>query len=316
MSMPRVSVVIPCYNAERWLAQTIASVRAQRFDGIEIVCVDDGSRDGTAALLERLAGPDLRLVRQENRGQSAAANLGQRHARADYIQFLDADDLLHPDKIAAQYERLQALPMAVAVSAWARFHDDPGEARFVPEPCWRDGDPMAWLALAWHEGGGMLYPGRWLLPRRVLEAAGPWDESLTVHNDGEFFTRVVLASSGVVHVDAARAYYRSGHGGNVSARRDRHSLSSYHRSLALMAAHVGGTEAPERVRHGLALMWQRFAHGAYPYTPDLAEDALLQAARLHDGARLPPDGGWRFRVMRSVLGWRLARRMQRWSGRP
>jgi glycosyltransferase involved in cell wall biosynthesis len=311
---PLVSIVVPCFNAAPWLAETIASARAQSYTRREIVCVDDGSTDETPALLRALAGDDLVVITQPNRGQSAALNRGLAASRGEYVQFLDADDLLHPDKIAKQLSRLADAPGAVAVSEWARFSGDAGAARFASEPCWHDDAPLAWLARAWHDGGGMLFPARWLLPRATLARVAPWDESLTVHNDGEYFTRVVLASARVLHVAGARAYYRSGLTGSVSGRRDARSQDSYYRSLLSMEASVTAQPWHEASRRGLALMWQRFAYGAHPYAPELADEAMRRARALH-AARLPIDGGWRFRCVAALAGWRFARRLQRWSGR-
>ena len=311
---PLVSVIIPCFNAGRWIEETIVSVRSQTWRPIEIVCVDDGSTDDTAARLERLRGDDMTIVRQANRGQTAALNAGLARARGAFVQFLDADDLLGPEKISAQMARLLDNPGAISASAWARFRERSDEAQFVPEPSWRDADPIAWLALAWHDGGGMLFPARWLAPRAVLDRAGPWDETLTVHNDGEYFTRVLLQATRVLHVDAARAYYRSGISGSLSGRRDETGLRSYHRSLVLMQQHLASHLGDADLSRGLSFVWQRFARGALPCAPRLANDAMARARHLHP-ARLPVEGGWRFRALAAVAGWRVARWAQRWAGR-
>jgi glycosyltransferase involved in cell wall biosynthesis len=311
---PLVSVLIPCFNAERWIAETVASVRAQAYRPIEIVCVDDGSHDGTAAALQRLAGPDLRILSQEHRGGSAAQNAALAVAQGDLIQFLDADDLLDPRKIESQAARLRVQPSALAAAAWARFHTSPSEARFEPELCWVDAEPVVWLSRAWHSGGGMMFPGRWLAPRQLVERAGPWNEALTVHNDGEYFTRLVLQATQVLHVEAARAYYRSGIPGTLSGRIDSISWNSYHRSLELMTASLASELAHDELRRGLGLLWQRFAYACFPYEPALAEDAWQRGTHLHP-ARLRPEGGWRFHWLTRVAGWRMARRVQFWSGR-
>ena len=309
-----MSVLIPCFNAEPWVAETVASVRAQAHRPLEIVCVDDGSTDATLAVLQRLAGPDLRVLRQQNRGQSAALNAALAVAQGDLVQFLDADDLLHPGKIAAQATRLAQEPDAVAAAAWGRFSASPTQTIFEPEPCWIDAAPVAWLALAWHDGGGMLFPARWLVPRRLVERAGPWDEALATQNDGEYFTRIVLQATRVLHVAEARVYYRSSLPSSVSARVDRAAWKSSHRAHELMTVALTAELSHDELRRGLALMWQRLAYASYPYEPALAEDAWRRGTQLHP-ARLPPEGGWRFRWLARIVGWRLARRIQHGTGR-
>lgn len=108
MSHPIISVVIAAYNAEKYLAETLASVRAQTFPDYEIVLVDDGSTDGTAALAA--LHEDVVIVRQSNRGEAAARNTGIRAARGEFVAFLDADDIWLPWKLEKQVDELMRSP--------------------------------------------------------------------------------------------------------------------------------------------------------------------------------------------------------------
>lgn len=314
-SRPLVSVIIPCFNARRWIGATLDSAQAQTWRPLEIVVVDDGSTDGSGPWLQAQADTGrIRLLQQANSGQTAALNAGVALSRGRYLQFLDADDLIDPDKIARQMARLAGATDAVATAEWARFHgDDPSAADFVPEPCWRDLAPADWLAEAWHEGGGMLFPALWLVPRDLVLRAGPWDESLSLNNDAEFFVRVLRQAREVRFCAGARARYRSGVPGSMSSRVDPKAWTAYARALERIDAHVSGWDHVG-VRRGLSLCWQRFARGAYPYVPTLAEDALRRARAL-DPAELPVEGGWRYRALAACIGWRATRRLQVWSGR-
>lgn len=312
-----VSVVIPCFNARRWIEATIASVEAQTWRPLEIVVVDDGSTDGSGEWLQAQAEAGrLRVLRQPNRGQTAALNAGTRVARGQLLQYLDADDLLAPDKIARQVARLEGRDDLVAASAWARFFGEvPDGARYAPEPCGRDLAPLDWLVAAWHDGGGMLFPARWLVPRALVDAAGPWSEDLSLNNDAEFFVRVLLASRGVRFSGDALAWYRSTVPGSMSARTDAAAIAAHDAALSRIAGHLEPHLDHPGLRRGLSLVWQRYARFAHPYAPALAEAALRRAACL-DPARLPIEGGWRTRVVSALFGWRVARRLQVWRGRP
>src|SRR5215472_9171752 len=104
---PLVSILIPAYNTEEWIAESIQSAVGQTWPRKEIIIVDDGSTDRTGEVASRFAAENVKVLSTENRGLSAAVNTAYRLCQGDYIQELDADDLLAPDKIEKQ---LTALP--------------------------------------------------------------------------------------------------------------------------------------------------------------------------------------------------------------
>lgn len=314
MSPPLVSVLIPCYNAEKYIAEALRSVLQQTWRNIEIIVVDDGSTDRSVEEIERLRSDRVQLIRQENRGQTAALNACLGVARGDFIQYLDADDVIGADKIELQIARLIECPNCIASAEWARFLRDPEDARFSPEPVWRDMAPLDWLSESRADGGGMMFPALWLIPRRIVERVGPWREDLTLNNDAEYFTRVLLSSDRVLFSPGARCFYRSGIPGSLSARKSSSAWSSGFKVLQLCEKYLRAREDSERVRRGFALSWQHLAHACYPYNRKLAEAALARATNLHT-IQILPDGGLRFRVLSSVIGWRAARRLQVATGR-
>src|SRR5690242_5922162 len=102
---PLVSILIPAYNAQRWLAETLRSALAQTWPRKEIIVVDDGSTDQTPAIARQFASRQVSVISQSNRGAAAARNKAFSVCQGDYVQWLDADDLLAPDKIAEQIEK-------------------------------------------------------------------------------------------------------------------------------------------------------------------------------------------------------------------
>jgi glycosyltransferase involved in cell wall biosynthesis len=124
--MPTVSVIIPAYNVADYLASSVQSVLDQTYADFEIIIVDDGSRDATAAVATAFKDPRVRLVRQANRGLAGARNTGIRLARGTYLAFLDADDLWHPDKLAAHVGLLESRPEVGVTFCQSAFIDDTG----------------------------------------------------------------------------------------------------------------------------------------------------------------------------------------------
>jgi glycosyltransferase involved in cell wall biosynthesis len=307
--MPLVSILIPCHNAAPWLAATIESALAQTCPEKEIIVVDDGSTDASRDVARQFEARGVRVVTQTNTGASAARNHGLRLAHGDYVQFLDADDLLHPEKIASQLAVLAtATAGTIASGPWAGFTDDPARAVFRPEPVWADSAPLDWLVRSW-SGGGMFPPLVWLTPRAVLDAAGPWDESLSLDDDGEYFCRVLLRSHAIRFVPDARSLYRRHGGPRLSARRGLRAARSSFASNEQKARLALAAEDSPRVRHALACNWQRFAWEHLDEAPALAAEAH-ERSRAFDPALPPPRGPRAYRIAARLLGWRSARKLQ------
>lgn len=311
----KVSVVIPCYNAARYVAETLESLRQQTWPNVEVIVVDDGSTDDSARIIEAFAGLDLTLIRQSNRGQTAALNVGLARATGDFVQYLDADDLIDADKIAVQMARLADAPGCVASARWGRFYDRPEDTRFEVDTVSRDLDSLDWLVESRAEGHGMMFPALWLVPMPIVQAAGPWREELTLNNDAEYFTRVLLAAERVLFCEDARCRYRSGISGSLSGRKTTAHWTSQAKVLELCQQRVLARDNGERARRGFSLSWQHLAHGCYPYDRSLAEDALARAHALYP-ERIRPRGGPAFMTLCRLIGWRAARRLQVVSGRP
>ncbi len=310
MSHDLVSIIVPCHNAAPWLGAAIESALAQTGAPIEIIVIDDGSTDASLAVAQGFAARGVRVHSQANRGASAARNQGLRLAQGRFIQFLDADDLLAADKIRVQLERLQAAePGAIASGAWTRFQGDPGAARFVAEPNWRDLDGLEFLLLH-YEAGWMMVPAAWLCPRAVLEAAGPWDEALSLNDDGEYFGRVMLRARRILFCGESRSYYRSGLPGSLSRRKGRAALESLWRSTELNVGRMlDAASSSVRARAAAANGWQRLAFECYPAAPDLASAAEARAREL-GGSPFPWPGGPAFHRLAGVVGWRIAKRLR------
>lgn len=126
---PRISVVIPSYNAKKWIRQTVDSVLCQTYPDFELIIVDDGSTDGTVDMVNSISDPRIRAYRYPNagvRGPAAGRNRGLSHARGEFVAFLDHDDLWLPEKLAAQLSVLQENPEVALAYSWVDVIDEKG----------------------------------------------------------------------------------------------------------------------------------------------------------------------------------------------
>lgn len=310
MQNETVSVLIPAYNAAAFLGQTLDSVLGQSWPQLEVIVVDDGSTDDTLAVAQRYASSRVRVVTQPNAGASAARNHAFSLATGTYIQYLDADDLLHPDKIRAQLACLQGQPTTVlSSSAWAMFYTEPDEQALTPTVLWHDySDPTQWLVDAW-ENAAWMQPSAWLAHRSLIEAAGPWNENLTLHDDGEFFSRVVLASSGIVFCPEAKSFYRKGLSDSLSTIRSVRAVRSHLTVCELYEQHLLARRADEATRRACANNFQSLVYEYYPHYPEVLRAAEARIKAL-GGSTVQPRISPLFGKLSRVLGWKLSKRIQ------
>ncbi len=187
---PLVSVVIPMYQAEAWIQETLATVDAQTYPRVETIVVDDGSTDGGADLVAKLAESSslpVRLLRTDNQGVSSARNTGILASTGEYIALLDADDLWCPNKLELQVARLEGSSAAACVSGYELFDDGTGGTVGVVSFRNRSKSIRGWLAL---EGNGLLLPSTALIRRTVLDEMRGFDSGLSISADLDFALRL------------------------------------------------------------------------------------------------------------------------------
>ena len=310
---PLVSILITAYNAENTIADTLESAVAQTWPRKEIIVVDDGSTDRTAEVARRFK--DVELVSTENHGLSGAQNNAFPLSQGDYIQYLDADDLLVPDKIERQLAALREFDSkrVLLSSPWAPFYYRIRHARFVRNSLCQDLPAVEWL-LRKMEQNLHMQNATWLVSREVAEAAGPWDTRLHFDQDGEYFCRVLLASEDTRFVPGTGIYYRASGGnpvsfiGNSDKKKDSLLLS-----MKLHIQYLRSLEDSERVRKACLTYIQTWHRNFYPERPDLVEEAQQLAETV--GGRLEvPKLPWKYRWIQKLFGWTAAKRVrQRWN---
>ena len=204
--MPAVSVIMPAYNVEPFIADAIRSVLNQTWRDLELIVIDDGGTDGSYRAARRAAGADprVRILRRENGGLSAARNTGLRASTAPVIALLDSDDMWAPAFLERQMAILASDPSVdiVTGNAWNLGGPQDGEpARPQPD---RRPQPDLTSILADEESIFVMSVFR----RRVYEVIGGFDESLQTNEDYDFWLRAAIAGFRIVRNDEPLGYYR------------------------------------------------------------------------------------------------------------
>jgi glycosyltransferase involved in cell wall biosynthesis len=307
-----VSVVIPCFNASRYIAAAIRSVLAQRWDELEIIVVDDGSTDGSADLVAA-SFPEVRLIRQANQGVATARNVGVAAARGAWIAFLDADDIWLPGKLAAQADALRgdaaARMVYTAWQVWAGETPGPGAAEVDALLAGADD------ATRWAGPSGWIYPDLLLdcalwtstvvAHRSVFDEVGVFDPGLRIGEDYDLWLRASRVTR-IARVNRPCALYRS-HAASITRSAPLENYRSIVVSRAIARWGHGhepaGTAVRTCGRRALARSWSDFA---------VSNLDAGQIARAKHGAlmslRIDPTFavGWKVLLKTAVGG--LARR--------
>ena len=308
---PLVSILIPAYNAEKWIAATIRSAMEQRWEPKEIIMVDDGSTDRTLEIARCFESESVRVFTQVNQGASAARNKAFSLSHGEYIQWLDADDLLAPDKISKQMALVMqgAGDLTLLSCPWGQFWHRYYRGRFIPTTLWCDLSPSEFLLRKMGQSV-FMQTSTWLVSRKLTKAAGPWSTTLSVDDDGEYFCRVLMASDGVRFVPDAKVYYRySGTSGLNYIGQSKRKLESYWRSMQLHIEYLRSLDDSERARAACVTYLQTNLIYFYSARADFVRWAQQKAEELGSSLE-PPRLDWKFAWLRIILGWSLATRAQ------
>jgi glycosyltransferase involved in cell wall biosynthesis len=321
--LPLVSIIIPVYNAARILKQTIECALEQTHEPKEIIIVDDGSADKSFELAKAYESEKVKVIRQSNAGAAVARNTGLTHAKGDYIQFLDAGDLLTADKIEKQVKALHGEQNKIAVCNYKQFTTEdelknglyPDQSTFI----YSSDDPQDFLIALWGGKGqpNFIQTNCWLVPKQMIERAGGWRVYRCPDDDGDFFARVLLASKGIVYVPDVYNYYHTepGAANQLSQSKNKKYLQNTLLTIDLKHQYLLRKGFHPLINKAIASQYLRFAVDQFPAQKILSAIAYKRYRVLNEKVKLPVLGGRMIELIKQVFGWRMARRTRYWLRR-
>lgn len=253
-----VSIIIPSYNCRPWIGEAIDSALSQTWRPIEVIVVDDGSTDGTADWASAHYGERIRVFRQSNRGAAAARNTGLASAQGEYIQFLDADDIITPHKLEIEVAYLQAHPECAGVHSDIEHFYDQEPDRRDPWPrrhLFRSNYPLASLV-----DGGIFHIQSCIFRKEWVDRVGFFDEDLPTAEDWDWILRLVQMGGQIDFVPGESGLFYRVRPGSMSRQRVLHATGC----IAVLRKLSRGIPDPvERNRLGIrrAIGKWRFAYG-------------------------------------------------------
>ncbi len=307
-SLPLVSIIIPCYNAEKYIEDSIKSALSQTYLNCEIIVIDDGSNDGSLSIIKQFKDR-IKIVTGPNQGSSSARNRGLQIATGQWIQFLDGDDLISSTKIEEQIKiAIQFNHETLFTCSWGRFTSELSSANIIQDPVCHSEDPKLWL-IEKYLTAKMTPIHSWLVSKKLIAKSGGWDETITRNDDGEFFDRIVLNSRRVIHCARGVAYYRSGDSGTLSQCITAEAFDSILRSYKNNIPKFLEIDSNDTVKEACSSALMRLAYYCYPTHAEIARKAEACALSIYP-KRPPLPGGQIIRVISDVFSWRLARIIQ------
>ncbi len=291
MSDPLVSVLIPLYNAENYLSECLDSVVNQIYKNLEVIIVNDGSTDNSLPIANEYADRYewIKVYSQKNSGAASARNKAFLHSTGNYIQYLDADDILHPDKILTQIQRLGAFdydPDIVATSKWTRFSSDIKNAVFPELVVYRDYEnTLKFLCESWENAQNMVIH-TWLISRKIHENVA-WNENMIALDDNLFFANIVLGATSIAFVPDSLVYWRQDNLDSLSKKTTKKSMESYLYGCNSYGDIVKKYPDFFCLKHALAVQYSIFIYKAYSLYPDLVQKAEDKLKMLGFDSPLP-----------------------------
>ena len=317
---PLVSIIIPVYNSEKYLREAILSALNQTYKSIELILVDDGSADNSLAIAKTFESEHVKVFHQENKGAGAARNKGLQESSGEYIQYLDADDLLNTNKIESQIRLLKAYPQHLSACATVHFQDGTDPSALLATHDWYaegTNNPADFLIKLYGGGhigpdyGGMVTVHSWLSPKSVLDKAGPWNEELSLDDDGEYFCRALLASAGVIYSHDGIAYYRKFAAGySLSSQKSYKGFASSLKSNQLKTEYLLSHTDDARAKIAMSRVFWDNAFSFYPFYKDLSSEAEKKAISLDPVYQYKPYEKGVKRILSNLFGWKTTRYFQ------
>ncbi len=308
MNKYKVSIIIPAYNAEKYISNTLDSIINQTFENIEIIIINDGSTDNTETIISNYRKKDNRIIYfyQENKGCSASKNKGLELASGDYIQYLDADDILSDNKIECQMNVLMNDINKVAVCKTISFSDTPevlNNKEVDTSFLFSTNDPIEFICKL-YSGCGMVQPNAYLISKNLAELAGRWNENISpsTDEDSEYFCRVILNSKGIIYTENGINFYRSDRNiTSLSRQTSQLHVKNALIAINIRAQHLTKYENSLRTKQAIGTLFSNFIYMYHESYPELCSNAISNFKQI-GLKKIPISGGLNFQKCAKILG--------------
>lgn len=304
MNFPLVSILIPLYNAEPYIEETITRALQQTYSNIELVIVDDHSTDNSLKIAKKYASEKVHIYSNPKKGGNAARNYAFQMSKGEYVKFMDADDFCSNDIIEKQLKVLleKGAQKSLAFSPVKMLYPD-GSLVVPHREIDKDYSPGIELLIDIWRGKGWNCPHCHLMHRSLVNLAGGWNETIIKNQDGEFFARIASLADKALSVKDSYAYWRQT-GVGVSTKRSIEAHASMLRSYDIISSLILHYKDSTDNRKICAKYIGFFVYQFYPEIKPLLPEIDKLLLKLKQPLILPNRKI--LIILRCLLGWKRA----------
>ena len=310
----KVSIIMPAYNASAYIAEAIQSVLNQTWTNWELIIVDDGSTDDTLQIAQSFARKDSRIqvYHQHNQGGCAARNEALKHITGNYVQYLDADDVLHADKLSLQmaiYNQPDETDGLLVFSKCYRLHST-GELS-PASMSWLYHDymnPVDLLIATWNARGNAIQYSSYLIPKNIVDKVGLWNINLTRSQDCEYMARVLSNALHLCYVDTAVYYYRIVTGSVSNKPLSLRQIESECDVADVVSSIILARVKTKEAIRACSVHYTDLLTAYYPKNK-LFINRILSQMKIYNLPFNFENRGRLFHMLKNIFGWRVAVRI-------
>lgn len=304
---PLVSIIMPAYNASAYIAEAIQSVLNQTWTNWELIIVDDGSTDDTLQIAQSFARKDscIQVYHQHNQGGCVARNEALKHIAGDYVQYLDADDMLDKDKLAKQLEYATNDDI-LQYGTCVRLSYNGNLLKSSMAGLYNDFSPAIEAQIAiWQNHFNSFPYSSYLIPRAISDMVGEWNVQLKRSQDSEYMARVLALAKKLVYVPDAIFYYRQVENSVSAKPLSRQQMQSEAIVCDVIADVILAHSKSMSAKRACEIHYTDVLTAWYPQNRFLVKD-MLKSMKVRGLNFNFENRGRLFHVLKNIFGWRVA----------
>lgn len=299
-----MSVLIPLYNAEQYIEDTIIRLKKQTYPNIEVIIVDDHSTDKSLKIAQKYVSEQVHVYVNPKKGGNSARNYAFLQSRGEYVKFIDADDFCSDNMIKSQMERIlsEGTRQTVVFSPVRMYYPD-GQLFVPPRGIDRDYVPSIELLLDIWRGKGFNCPHCHLMHRSLVNKVNGWNENIIKNQDGEFFARIYAAADKALAVDSEYAvWWQTGSG--VSTQMSLRAIESVCETHCIISDLIYSYRNDEETRKICGRFIGAYVFFNYPLIKPLLPQIETYCEKTNTVLYFPKQR--RISILKALLGWKIA----------